>query len=312
MINPYTYSQINDGFRCQLKQETAGWCRYSIDFPSAQSLPYLGSIRVLGEYLSPKNAGRRPLVILVHGMGDRSIRPCRLIARTLAKNGFASFILYLVFHTVRAPDSIKRKYPRLTAEEWFESYQISVTDIRQVVDWAGTRPEIDQNQISVVGISFGGFVASIAMGLDKRINAGILVVSGGNSDKITKNSLMLRWSYKHDRAEYQRNQESYARYLAEVDEKGFENVMPGKTSYWTDPKTFSVFLRSRPVMMLNALWDEMIPKSSTLDLWDAYGKPPIIWYPATHASIWLWYPWMGKRIVKFLRANSAIKGKSAN
>ena len=242
-------------------------------------------------------------------MGDRSVRPCRLIARTLAKNGIASFILYLIFHTVRVPGPIKRKYPRLTAEEWFESYQLSVTDVRQVIDWAGTRPEINQNQISVVGISFGSFVSSIAMALDERVKAGVFVVSGGNSEKITRNSLLLRWTYKHDKVEYRRNQETYARYLAEVEEKGFENVTPGKNSYWTDPKTFSVFLRKRPVMMLNALWDEMIPKSSTLDLWESYGKPPIKWYPATHASIWLWYPLMRKPIVDFLRMNSGRNGE---
>jgi hypothetical protein len=55
-------------------------------------------------------------------------------------------------------------------------------------------------------------------------------------------------------------------------------------------------------MMLNALWDEMIPRVATIDLWEAYGKPIIKWYPATHASIWLWYPLMGPRIAGFLKS----------
>jgi dienelactone hydrolase len=307
-MNPYAYVKQNSGISCDLKRETDRWSRYSVDFPSAQPARHLGGTQVRGEYIVPKRDGRLPLAVIVHGMGDRSVRPCRLIARTLAKKGIATFIIYLVFHSRRIPAAIKDRFPSISAEEWFESYQISVTDVRQVIDFAGTRPEIDPEKISVVGISFGGFIASIAMALDARIKAGIFIVSGGNSDKITKHSLLLRRVYKLSRAEYLSNQESYTRYLAEVEEKGFENVTPGKNSYWTDPKTFSIYLRDRPVMMLNASFDEMIPKAATLDLWEAYGKPPIKWYPATHASIWMWYPWMGPRIVSFLESVFKLAG----
>jgi len=303
MMNPYSYTKLNDGVNCRFKEETNLWSRYLVDFPSAQTSRYLGSNRVIGEYLLPKDtAGKLPLAILVHGMGDRSVFPCRLLARTLAKKGIACFILYLVFHTCRVPQSIKGKYPYLTTEEWFESYQVSVTDVQQVIDWAGSRSELSQENISVVGISFGGFISSIAMALDKRIKSGVFIVSGGNSDKITKNSLLLRRQYKHKEAEYHHAQSCYTNYLSEVEEKGFENVATVKSSYLTDPMTFASYIRNRPIMMVNALWDEMIPRIATLDLWKAYGEPPIIWYPATHASIWLWYPLMGPRISGFLKS----------
>lgn len=302
MINPYVYTQQNHNNKCNLREETSLWFRYTVEFPSAQSVQNLGNIGIKGEYYFPKKVTSAPLAILVHGMGNRSVFPCRLMARTLAKRGIASFILYLVFHGSRAPLVIKEKYPSLTDEEWFESYQISVTDIRQVIDWSRNRPEINQNKIGLVGISFGGLISSIAMALDRRIKAGILIVSGGNSEKITRYSLLLRWQYKRNKAEFLRNQESYFRYLAEVKEKGFENVTADKPSYLTDPMTFSGCLRNRPVLMLNALWDEIIPRIATRELWSAYGKPPISWYPATHASIWLWYPFMGRRIYGFLRS----------
>ena len=303
MINPYTYTILNDGSNCILKEETNLWFHYAIDFPSAQSAKYLGNSQVQGEYLLPKTNGKVPLAILVHGMGDRSVIPCKLIARTLAKQGIASFILYLIFHTIRVPQHIKEKYPRLTPDEWFESYRVSVTDVRQVADWAVSRPEIDTDKISVAGISFGGFISSIAMALDPRLKSGIFIVSGGNSDKITKHSLLLRRQYKLEETEFQDAQERYARYLNEVSKKGFENVEAVKNSYLTDPMTFAGYIRNRPLLMLNALWDEMIPRTATLDLWKAYGEPPITWYPATHASIWLWYPLMGRKISNFLESH---------
>jgi hypothetical protein len=127
-------------------------------------------------------------------------------------------------------------------------------------------------------------------------------VSGGNSDKITTNSFLLRLQYRIREDEYLQNQADYSQYLAEVAEKGFENVIAARSSYLTDPLTFASLIRSRPVLMLNASFDEIIPKLATLDLWESYGKPSIEWYPATHASIWLWYPCMGPKIAGFLKS----------
>jgi cephalosporin-C deacetylase-like acetyl esterase len=303
MINPYSYNRTNDGYNICLKEETSFWSLYSIDFPSARYLECLGTNRVIGEYYYPKGLKKAPLAILIHGMGDRSVVPCRMLAHTFAKKGIASFVLYLVFHKKRVPDSIKGKYPSLSAEEWFESYQLSVVDICQIIDWAAKREEIVQNKISIVGISFGGMISAIAMGLENRIKAGVFIVTGGNSDKITRHSFLLRHVYKQDPDEYQRNQESYNLYLTEVKEKGFEKATAAKNSYLTDPLTFAQNLRDRPILMVNALWDEMIPRVATKDLWKYCGEPSISWYPATHASIWMWYPLMGRRISSFLKSS---------
>jgi hypothetical protein len=66
--------------------------------------------------------------------------------------------------------------------------------------------------------------------------------------------------------------------------------------------TFAHRLRKRPVLMLNARWDEAIPKEATLDFWEAAGKPPITWFPATHPSIWLWYPLIRAKILGFIKS----------
>lgn len=301
--NPYKYTPSHDGFNLQLKQTTDKWLHYAVDFPSAHPGDFAGSKTVFGEYFCPQNASKVPLVILVHGMGDCSVAPCKLLARTLLKKGMACFILYLVFHESRMPSSIKERFPHMTTEEWFESYKISVTDIRQVADWASTRQELNAEKVSVVGISFGGFISAIAMGLDQRLKAGVFVVSAGNSEKMTHNSPILKRGYKHSEAEYHENQLAYGQYLAEVADKGFENVIPTKKSYLTDPMTFAGYLKKRPVMMVNAFWDEMVPRSATLDMWRACGKPRILWFPATHASIWMWYPIIGWKIASFLKSN---------
>jgi hypothetical protein len=152
----------------------------------------------------------------------------------------------------------------------------------------------------VTGISFGSFVASIAMALDNRVAAGILIEAGGNSEKITRYSFILSKVYKIDNQKYQKNQEEYLNYLKEVNEKGLEKVETERKTYLNDPMTFSALLCKRPLLMINAIWDEMIPRVASKDLWEAVGKPTIRWYPTTHASLWLIYPLISPVLSKFL------------
>ena len=305
---PYDYPHSIPRVNLQLKQTTRAWTRYSVDFPVAQPTPYRESNTTYGEYFRPNIDGDVPLVVLSHGWGDRSVFPCKLLARAFAKRGIASFVLYLVFHSRRLPDVIKNRLPDLTAEEWFRGYQISVVDIRQIVDWAIAMEGISKEHIAAMGISLGGFISAIAMGIDKRIKAGVLLTAGGNSEKIVQMSRVttLRKRYKRSEAEYNEIQNCYAQYLAEVAEKGLENVSPVRESFLTDPMTFAHLLRQRPLLMINALWDEFIAKEATLDFWEACGKPDISWYPGTHASIWLWYPLILKQTTNFMKSTFGL------
>ena len=308
-MNPYNYSSGELHVNLQLKQTTPRWLRYTVDFPTAHPTRYEKNNTVLGEYFQPRDTVyTTPLVILLHGMGDESLIPCKFLARALAKKGIACFVLRLVFHSSRMPETVKKRLRNLTADEWFEGYRISVIDVRQVIDWASSRSEINEEQIAVIGISFGGFTSAITMGIDKRIKAGVFIVSAGNSEKISwksRKSTMKKW-YKRTEAEYNEIQSCYAQYLAEVAEKGFEKVTPVRKSFLTDPMTFAHYLRGRPVLMLNALWDEYIPRESTLDFWEACGKPAIAWFPGTHTSFWLWYPLISRKIARFLRSTFRI------
>ena len=309
-MNPYSYVNEEPSFNLHLKGTTSKWLHYAVDFPTAHPTRYEENNTVYGEYFRPRGVDHAPLAILVHGMGDRSIIPCRLLARTLVKKGVACFILYLVFHSRRMPQALRESLPVLTSEYWYEGYRISVIDVRQIVDWAGTRPEINEEQVAVVGMSLGGFVSAIAMGVDKRIGAGVFIITGGNSEKIcwgSRNSV-IREGYGCTEAECHRIHSQYPKYLAEVAEKGLESVVPAKECFLTDTMTFAPYLRNRPMLMLNALWDEAIPREATLDFWEACGKPPIAWFPTTHASIWLLHPVVSRKIAGFLISTFGMPG----
>jgi len=303
-MNPYSYPKAELHPNLQLKQSTRHWLHYLVDFPTAHPTPHELNNTVRGEYFQPRGVKNAPLVVLLHGIGDLSVTPCRMLAKTLAKKGVASFVLYSVMHSSRMPESVMKRFPHLTSQEWFESHQISVIDLRQVMDWASQRAEINAEKIAAIGISFGGFISAITMGIDKRIKAAGLVITGGNSTKIgwERRASDYNKGRTQTKAGYEKTLNSYMKYLAEVEEKGLEKVTPPQESFWTDPMTFAHLLRQRPVLMINSLWDEAVPKGATLDFWKAAGKPAINWFPATHATIWLWYPLIRHKIVRFLKS----------
>lgn len=289
----------------ETKETNSQWSRYLVEFVTAYHEPSDESRIVRAEYFRPLLENEVPLVILTHGMGDASAIPCKVLARTLVHKGIASIVLYLVFHSNRMSESMRVRMPALTSEEWFESYRQSVIEVRQVLDWIQSRPEINEDQVAVMGISLGGFISAISMGVDERIKAGVFVTMGGNSEIIT-------WDSKSDKfrknsscvkAECHEIHSHYPEYLAEVAERGFENVAPLKQCFLSDAMTFAHRLRNRPVLMINALRDKYIPKEATLQFWEACGRPEIIWLPTGHASLWAMYPSISRKVTDFIRSS---------
>lgn len=303
MINPFSYDNIEMTVNIRPLEQNSHWRRSAIDFPAAFPGIFQDSDTAYGEYYQSFNTGKSPLVILVHGWGDHSSIPMKMLARSLSRRGMHCFFLYLPFHSKRLPPDMKKRSPNLTPEEWFAGYRIAVTDIRQFIDCALTMDEIDSSKIAVVGLSLGAFTGSIAMGVEERIKAGVFIVSGGNSQKISQNSRFskFRGRYRIPQQDYESRQKSYLAYLDEVNQRGWENVETEQVYYLIDPLTYASQLKGRPVLMINARWDEFIPDETATEFCQACGTCEQVWLPATHPTIWLYYPLIARKIRGFLQ-----------
>jgi len=301
-MHPYDYVKKEPHFSLWLQETAPHWLCYKATFPSAHPNRYQENNTAHGEYFMPCTGKCFPFVILLHGLGDRSLVPCRMLARDLAKRGIASFVLHLAVQSHRTSETAKGQPSIPTIDNWLELFQVLVINTCQLVDWAEGRKELDSQAIAVIGISIGGIASAIAMGVDKRIIAGTFIVTGGNMEEIT-------WRGRSDAAltGHSCTQEQchnvyrhYPRYLAEVAEKGVENVIPAKECFLFDPITFSSYLRGRPILMINAERDDFIPKKSTLEFWEACGKPHIIWLPSNHTTIYRQYRLISREIIAFI------------
>ncbi len=306
-IHPYDYVGGNPCLHLRLVRKSSWGAHHVVAFHTRHATQYHENNIAYGEYFLPESGAPFPLLILLHALGDASLIPCRALARDLAKRGTACFLLYLPCHSRRTPKVFKEaEIMPLSAAQYLELFETAVADVRTVIDWAQQQADIESRRVAIAGISMGGFVAAIAMGVDKRLSAGVLMLTGGNLEQITWNSRSKSVRRMHSGANGQHRQEchriyaQYPRYLDEVRRSGFENVIPPKECFLFDPITFSHYLRGRPLLMVNALWDGIVPKRSVLELWKECGKPPIIWLPTTHLGFFLWYPMVKRRLARFL------------
>jgi len=301
-INPFLYPLKQPDFNLRLIKQNQHWRCYQVEFTVIATGYFPGGKIARGEYYEPTKTDKAPLAILIHGWGDHSVIPLKLMVDGLVCQGTACFVLYLPFHTGRLSKELVFKLSHLTPDEWFAGYQIAVTNVRCIIDWAGQNSKTDLNSITVLGLSLGAFVGSMTMGIDPRIKAGIFIVNGGNTGKIMQTNSVARFGkkYRVPEAEYLQNQKNYFEYLCEVAEKGFDNVPPAQRTYLIDPLTYASMLKGRPVLMINALWDEIIPRQASLEFQRAC-ECEMVTYPTTHASIWALYPLIVRRINLFLK-----------
>lgn len=311
-MQPYDYLKKEPHFSLQPKEKKPYWLCHDVTFPSAHPNRYQENNTASGEYYMPTTGNRFPLAILLHGLGklgERNAMPCQIMARDLAKMGIASFVLKLVLPAQGGAESKKRRLPMPFIENWLELYQTLVINTRQVIDWTENRNELDAQKVAVVGISTGGMASAIAMAVDKRIMAGVFIVTGGNMEKITWRSKndVARVSHKCTESQCHEIYSHYPQYLADVAEKGIENVIPAKECFLFDPITFASYLRGRPLLMINAKGDDFIPRDSTLEFWEMCGKPHIVWLAANHNSIFLRYHSTKRETTAFIGSTLGMK-----
>lgn len=113
-------------------------------------------------YLPPV-AGRVPAVIMAHGFGG-SKQSVAADARTLAGHGF----VVLAYSA--------RGFGRSTGQIALDSLDYEIPDARALVSWLAQRPEVlldgpGDPRVGVTGASYGGALALMLAGTDKRIDA---------------------------------------------------------------------------------------------------------------------------------------------
>ena len=200
----------------------------------------------------PPGSGPFPAVIVVAGLGgDKRTDYVMATADRLAAIGIATLAVDSEYHG-------ERRLPRRSRSMSFPTSYLNrdatiqtVIDLRRGIDYLETRSDIDASRVGFIGFSQGAMLGTPFCGMEKRVKAVCLVVGGGDFINILP---ALK-----------------------------DNPLAARLSKIMDPVHFVGMIAPRPLLMLNAKKDELVPRAATDALYNAAREPKeIIWYDAGH------------------------------
>jgi uncharacterized protein len=113
----------------------------------------------------------RPGIVLMHGLPGTA-RSMATDAQQLAQEG-------AVVIAIDAPFARRAGQPvRFSADDRAEQVQL-IEDLQRAVDVLRARVNVDDERIAYVGVSYGGAMGALFVGIERRIKAAALVVGDG-------------------------------------------------------------------------------------------------------------------------------------
>ena len=128
--------------------------------------------RVTGLLFDPvTRSSLRPGIVLMHGMPAN--------ARNMAGLGQALARFGAVVIAIDAPYARRSGEPLVfTAQDSAEQVQM-IKDLQRAVDVLRAQPNVDDERIAYLGISYGGAMGALFVGIEQRLKAAVLVVADG-------------------------------------------------------------------------------------------------------------------------------------
>lgn len=212
--------------------------------------------RVTGLLSIPDSAKRpAPIVILIHGLGDsKEADYIRFGTRYFLDNGYAVLRIDLYGHGERKTRIFDFD---LTGDYRYWTRNIitqSVFDLRRAVDFIEAQNDLDAQRIGYFGVSLGGIIGTLFCGVEERIKVPVIVLAGGQLNLL-------------------------------YEKQGFSSEAKDFVSM-VEPLNFVDRIAPRPLLMLNAKNDEVVPPLMSKLLFRKARKPKeIIWYDAKHRDV---------------------------
>lgn len=209
-----------------------------------------------------EHSGKLPVIVLLHGIGQ-SKDFLNEVCTPFNEAGFAmaSFDQYSRGER-KVGKGVFKQALAFRQRPWR-----TINDTRRLLDYLQTREDIDPNRMYLVGASYGAITGSTASAFDKRIQAAVLVVGGGNLRLLTNGSTLIRES-RHP-VLYKMLQPLACYFMKPA-----------------DPIRYVEQMAPRPLLFLNGQLDTMVTPEAGQALFDAAKDPKEIrWYPCDHPGL---------------------------
>lgn len=282
MLEYYSYPKRKVEAEVEIIEHRKKYIIKEIEFPSA--LNVFGAENIRLDYYMQRELGKFPTVIILPIAGGRDFF-VKSFARYFASNGFNCAIVHNREFSLK---DIK------SAEQIENYFRQAVLDNRQVLDYLLGRQEVDEDRVGCVGLSLGGIKASLISGVDKRLKCSVLGLAGGSIADIAL--LSKEQSLREGIREHMNDGASSDAIHIELSEK-----------VKTDPLKLAEYIDARNILMFIARFDRVVPRKCGDRLWEAIGKPEIIYLFAGHYSSFLYSPYAEAESLQFLKKKFELK-----
>ena len=257
-----------------------------VTFPSPVTTEIEENNTVHGLYFQPAGKGPFPGVVVLHIAGGDFILS-QTVANALARHGVGALAIKMPYYAERRRPGHPRRMLSRNVDEAIEGMTQAVLDIRQSVAWVKDRPEIDDIDLGVTGISLGGLMSAISASAEPRIRkVGIQLAGGDLGRNIWDGNNRETAGFREEWLATGGTRESFIEAMSPM-----------------EPTRYGHLLKGRKVLMLAARKDEIFPEASTLALWKSIGEEPeLIWLEdAGHYTSLLYIMRETERLSKFMK-----------
>ena len=189
--------------------------------------------------------GPFPVVVAVHGLASNKAQVCAQVGPALARRGFAVLAADMPRHGER-PGDPRSVLDKSNPGEAFKLFRRAVVDVRQLIDVAETRPELDTGRgVVLAGYSMGSWINSVVGPSDARVKGMVLMVGGAH------------------------------------DVSRAPMLVPQLAA--TDPRLAIAHFAGRPLLMLCGKKDYVVTPEMSRRLYAAAAEPKeLVWYDCGH------------------------------
>ncbi len=257
--------------------------------------------RVQAVYYRSLSPGPKKLVIVLPIWGTSDYPPSR-IARGYARHshGDANVIWVLgdtpLFPWTGLSSTTSEAEFVSMAKDSAERYRTAVVDLRRLIDWAEAQPGIASSHIGMVGFSMSALVTATVLGNDSRLSAAVLMMGGAEFANIFSHCDNRAGEVRrHVMTEYGWSLEQYHDF--------FQGLFGP-----ADPVLYEGHYDPERILMIDAMFDDCMARSSRDALWEATGHPERITLMSRHRSGFysltpLGLNFIRRRIYRFLDEN---------
>ncbi len=285
----YRYQKVEEPPAIRFLGDKKGVSEFEIEFNSAVKLPVVKEVNKVYAYYFKPNEPSNSLCIVLHGHGSRGFSSTFYFARKCAQNRIKSVLLTIPFHGKRKAMGVTdgTGFFVLDSIGMLNRFRQSVVDVRTLIDFSGTGIFENVEKTYILGVSLGGMISSIAMGVDKRIQKGVFLLAGGDIEGMFWKSIAMlplrKYVYKVASGEE----------IKET-EKEYERI-----DKLYDPLTFGQFIYPRKVLMFNGMFDYVIPRFASEKLKKSISTAKIVYLPAGHGSLLVYRKFIADRAINF-------------